>query len=79
MKPYHYITFNDCEQMCRNMHQDPNSSLLILSGPKGASIEMGEVSGGESLLTMNANGNGKLEVYSCSAREGVHQVKPHPK
>ena len=50
--------------------------MLILSGPKGASIEINEVGGGQSLLTMNAHGNGPLKLYSCSAGQGVTQLEP---
>ena len=41
MKPYHYITFEDCREMCRQLHKNPNENLLILSGPKGTNIEIG--------------------------------------
>jgi CRISPR/Cas system endoribonuclease Cas6 (RAMP superfamily) len=38
-KPYHYITFEDCEKICQSLSErDASKTLLIISAPKGAKL-----------------------------------------
>ena len=40
-KPYHYITYEDCESICKSMGKnDPNKGMMIVSAPKGTTLEV---------------------------------------
>ncbi len=59
----------------RTMNGGDNSkSMIVISAPKGTSLEMGEEGEGdqvESILKMDSTGKGPIKVYSCSAERGV--------
>ena len=56
----------------KTMNQADNSkSMIIISAPKGTSLEMGEEEHGESILKMDSNGKGRIRVYNCNAEKGV--------
>jgi hypothetical protein len=39
--------------------------MLVISAPKGASLELVEEDRGECLLKMDSNGKGSIKVFSC--------------
>jgi FtsZ-binding cell division protein ZapB len=42
LKQFHYITFEDCLSICKSMNKtDPNKGMLVVSAPKGTSLEVG--------------------------------------
>ncbi len=59
LREYHYITYDDCVSICKAMNKgDSNKSMIILSAPKGASLEAIEEQNGGCMLKMDANGKG---------------------
>ena len=55
--------------MCKS---DPNKGMLVISAPKGTTLEVkDEEKGGECTLTMDAKNNGPMKIYSCKIGEGV--------
>ena len=42
-KPYHYITYEDCINICKSMNKNEhNKTMIIISAPKGSSLEVVE-------------------------------------
>ena len=48
--------------------------MIVISAPKGTSLEMGEEEQGESILKMDSAGKGKIRVYNCNAERGVEEL-----
>ena len=41
LKPYRYITYEDCESICKSMRKnDPSKGMIIVSAPKGTTLEV---------------------------------------
>ena len=77
MREYHYITHEDCTNICKAMNNgDPNKSMVIISAPKGTTVEVGEEEEGDCLLKMDATGKGDIKVYTCKASTGVKELEP---
>lgn len=75
LKQYHYITFEDCLNICESMCKtDPSKGMLVVAAPKGTSLEVGEEDHGECVLKMDATGQGAIKIFSCKLSEGVKQV-----
>ena len=55
---------------------DPNKSMVIISAPKGTTLEVGEEEEGDCLLKMDASGKGDIKVYTCKASTGVKELEP---
>lgn len=53
--------------MCKT---DSTKSLIIMSAPKGASVEAMTVEEG-CQLKMDSNGKGPIRVYTCQQKTGV--------
>mgnify|MGYP000869464703 FL=1 len=74
MREYHYVTHEDMLNIYKAMNaNDPHKSMLVISAPKGTSLEMGEEEHGESLLKMDSSSKGRIRVYNCSA-SGVREL-----
>jgi len=72
MREYHYITHEDMLNIYKTMTQGETSkSMIVISAPKGTSLEMGEEEHGESILKMDSTGKGKIRVYNCNSQRGV--------
>jgi hypothetical protein len=42
LRQYHYITYEDCINICKSMNKnDPNKAMIIISAPRGSSLEVG--------------------------------------
>jgi hypothetical protein len=77
MREYHYITYDDLGKIYQTMNKDKGEaarSMIVISAPKGTSLEMGQEEHGESVLKMDATGKGKIRVYNCNASRGVREV-----
>lgn len=57
--------------MCKS---DPNKGMLIISAPKGTTLEVGEEEKSESFLKMSSPVPGGIKVFSCKLNEGVKQL-----
>lgn len=78
--PYHYITFQDCLNICDSMCKaDPGKGMLVVTAPKGTSLEVGEEDRGECTLRMDSKGRGNIKVYTCKAEEGVKELESKSK
>jgi hypothetical protein len=55
---------------------DPSKAMLIVSAPKGTSLEVGQEEKGDCVLKMDSSGKGPIKVYSCKLNEGVKEVPP---
>ena len=67
MREFHYITYEDMMNIYRTMNQGDNTkSMIVISAPKGTSLEMGEEEQGQSILKMDSSGKGKIRVYNCN-------------
>lgn len=54
---------------------DPSKSMIIISAPRGSSLEVGEEERGECVLKMDANGKDRpIKVYTCKPNEGVVEI-----
>ena len=43
MREYHYVTYEDMINIYKTMNGEDNSkSMIVISAPKGTSLEMGE-------------------------------------
>jgi hypothetical protein len=43
MREFHYITYDDMMNIYKTMNQgEENKSMIVISAPKGTSLEMGE-------------------------------------
>ena len=72
---YHYITFEDCAHICRNICKaDTNKGMLVLTAPKGTKLELGEEDRGECHLKMDTDGKGVIKAFYCKVSEGVKQL-----
>ena len=57
--------------ICKAMNKvDQTKSLIILSAPKGASLEAMTLEDG-CQLKMDSNGKGPIKVYACQQKTGV--------
>lgn len=77
MREFHYITYDDLAKIYQTMNKDKGDtakSMIIISAPKGTSLEMGQEEQGESVLKMDATGKGKIRVYNCNGSKGVREV-----
>ena len=54
---------------------DTSRSMIVISAPKGASLEMGEEEHGESVLKMDSTGRGKIKVFNCNSQSGVKEIE----
>jgi hypothetical protein len=52
---------------------DTSKSMIVISAPKGTSLEMGEEEHGESLLKMDSANKGRIRVYNCNSL-GVREL-----
>lgn len=78
MREYHYITYDDLNKIYQTMNKDKGEtakSMIIISAPKGTSLEMGQEEHGESVLRMDATGKGRIRVYNCNGSRGVKEVE----
>ena len=72
MREYHYITHEDMLNIYKTMTQGETSkSMIVISAPKGTSLEMGVEEHGESILKMDSTGKGNIRVYNCNSQRGV--------
>lgn len=55
---------------------DNSKSMIVVSAPKGTSLEMGKEEHGESVLKMDSTGKGRIRVYNCNAANGVKEIEP---
>lgn len=66
-KEYNYLTYEDCKKLTERIHKDSTDSLLIITAPKGTTIEVPaqqkDVEYPYQLL-MNS-GQGEISVYLC--------------
>jgi hypothetical protein len=66
-KEFNYLTFEDCKKLTERIHKDSTDSLLIITAPKGTTIEVPvqqkEVEYPHQLL-MNSS-QGEISVYLC--------------
>jgi NADH:ubiquinone oxidoreductase subunit D len=54
---------------------DPNKAMIIISAPKGSTLEVGEEPKGECVLRMDATSRERpIKVYTCKPNEGVLEV-----
>jgi hypothetical protein len=76
LRPYHYITYEDCVNICKSMNKnDPNKAMIIISAPKGSTLEVGAEEKGECVLRMDASDKGRpIKVFTCKPNEGVVEV-----
>ena len=75
MREYHYITYEDMINIQKTMNQgDKTKSMIIISAPKGTSLEMGEEEQGESILKMDSVGKGRIRVFNCNSDKGVEEL-----
>lgn len=78
LKPYHYITHEDCQNICKTINkQDPTKSMIIISAPKGTSLEAGEDDRGNCMLRMDSTDKGPIKVFTCKPSTGVKEVLPN--
>lgn len=49
--------------------------MLVVSAPKGTTLEVGQEERGECILKMDAAGKGPIKVFSCKLSEGVKEVE----
>ena len=78
MREYHYITYDDLNKIYQTMNKDKGEtakSMIIISAPKGTSLEMGQQEHGESVLKMDAAGKGRIRVYNCNGTKGVREIE----
>ena len=62
--------------ICKSMNKkDGNKSLIILSAPKGASLEAISLEEG-CQLKMDSNGQGPIRVFTCQQKNGVKELHP---
>ena len=62
--------------ICKAMNKtDHTKSLVILSAPKGASLEAMTLEEG-CQLKMDSNGKGPIKVYTCQQNTGVKELQP---
>jgi len=54
---------------------DNTKSLIILSAPKGASLEAMAMEDG-CQLKMDSNGKGPIKVFTCQQKTGVKELQP---
>ena len=52
---------------------DNSKSMIVISAPKGTSLEMGEEEHGESILRMDSSNKGPIRVYNCDMN-GVEEL-----
>ena len=73
---YHYITYDDCLNICKSMCKtDPSKGMLVVSAPKGTTLELDTEDKGECTLKMDATDKGNIKIYSCKLNEGVKEVE----
>jgi len=53
--------------------------MLVIEAPRGSELIVDSEEKGECLLRMNARQQGKIQVYSCTALEGVKPVQIQPR
>jgi hypothetical protein len=74
MRQYHYITYDDCLNICKAIGKgDTNKSMIVISAPTGANLEVREEEKGDCILKMEST-NGNIKVYTCKLNEGVKTV-----
>jgi hypothetical protein len=77
MREFHYITYDDLMKIYQAMNKDKGESaksMIVISAPKGTSLEMGQEEHGESVLKMDSTGKGRIRVYNCNESRGVREV-----
>lgn len=55
---------------------DHSKSMIIISAPKGTSLEAGEDEKGGCMLKMDSTGKGPIKVYTCKGGSPVKELEP---
>jgi len=58
--------------MCKS---DPSKGMLVVSAPKGTTLELDTEDKGECTLKMDASDKGNIKIYSCKLNEGVKEIE----